>query len=197
MAASGRGVHGIYPSIGRHSAQSGSHEGLGRDSSKTNLASLLSTLMKLDDCSTDESIDFAAYVVWQLMTDNETSQIFKAPPGFLQDGIQAWEKSSKESKVFDLDICRKMERQHRYDYDLVYTDKEYFGLAPHRRGYEGLVMTVIGGCKELVLLRRKSSGEDTWYQYVSKVSTHDWTKNKIKTVRDMGNDLEEVRFDIR
>ncbi|CAF3537035.1 unnamed protein product [Fusarium graminearum] len=197
MAASGRGVHDIYPSIGRHSAQSGSHEGLGRDSSKTNLAALLSTLMRLDDCPTDDGLSFAAYVAWRLMTENETSEIFKAPPDFLQDGIQAWEKSSKESEVFDLDICRKMESHHRYDYDLVCTEKGYFGLAPSREGGEGLVVTVVGGCKQLVLLRRKSSGENTWYEYVSQAYMYGWTKDKIKTVEDLGGDLEEVRFEIR
>ncbi|QPC78184.1 hypothetical protein HYE68_008936 [Fusarium pseudograminearum] len=197
VAASGRGVYDPSPTIGRHSAQSGSDEDLGKGYSRTNLAALLNTLMELHDCPTDDDMSSAAYVAWRLITDNETSEISKAPLDLLQDGIQAWEKSSKESDVFDLDICSKMECRHRYDYDLVYTDKGYFGLAPRRDGDEGLVVTLIGGCKDLVLLRRKASGGDTWYEYVSKVYMYGWTKDKIKTVEDLGDDLEEVRFEIR
>ncbi|KAM0371694.1 hypothetical protein ACHAPZ_010216 [Fusarium culmorum] len=197
MAALGRGVYDTSPSIGRHSPQPGSHGIVGRDFSKTNLAFMLIILMKLHDSSAEESMIFATYVLWQLTTDNETSEIVKAPPDSLRDGTQAWEKPSQVSEFVDLDICRKMESRHRYGYDLVYTEKGYFGLAPHRGGDEGLVVTVVGGCRDLVLLRRKSSGGDTWYEYVSKVYMYGWTKDKIKTVADLGDDLEKIRFEIR
>ncbi|GKU22713.1 unnamed protein product [Fusarium langsethiae] len=140
---------------------------------------------------------FAAYVVWQLMLDNDTSEIFKAPPDFLQDGIKAWERSSQERINFDLAICKKMANRHRCRYDLVYTEKGHFGRALRREGDEDLVVTVVGGCEDLVLLRKSSIGGDTRYEYFSKVWMYGWTKHKIKTVEDLGDNLEEVRLEIR
>ncbi|GKU16491.1 unnamed protein product, partial [Fusarium langsethiae] len=177
--------------------QSGSHEDLGRTYSRTNVAALLNTLMDLHDCSTEEGMGFAAYVVWQLMLDNDTSEIFKAPPDFLQDGIKAWERSSQERINFDLAICKKMANRHRCRYDLVYTEKGHFGRALRREGDEDLVVTVVGGCEDLVLLRKSSIGGDTRYEYFSKVWMYGWTKHKIKTVEDLGDNLEEVRLEIR
>ncbi|OBS20375.1 hypothetical protein FPOA_06748 [Fusarium poae] len=176
---------------------SGSQEDFEKGSVGTNLAALLRTLMSLGDCSADESMNFEAYVAWKLMMDNDTSEIFRAPPDSLQDRIGAWKTSSKELPDFDLSVCKNMERLHCYGYDLVYTEKGHFGLAPSREGNEGLVLAVVGGCRDLVLLRRKSSDQDTWYEYVSQVYMYGWTKDKIRTVEDLGGDLKEVRFEIR
>ncbi|RGP71794.1 ankyrin repeat [Fusarium sporotrichioides] len=197
VAGLGRSIYGLSPSIGNPSVQSGSHEDLGKSYSRTNLAALLRTLMTLDGCSANEEMNFATYVAWQLMTDNGTSQSFKTPPDFLRVGIETWRQLSHELANFDLAVCKNMESQHRYEYDLVYTKKGHFGLAPSLEGEEGLLMTVIGGCKDLVLLRRKGSSKDTWYEYVSKVYMYDWTKDKIKTSQDLGDDLKQVRFEIR
>ncbi|XEV04947.1 hypothetical protein FSHL1_010234 [Fusarium sambucinum] len=192
-----RGVYDPSPDIGKQGVQFCTREETENGFSTTNIAALLSTLMNLGGCSTDKTMKFVAYVVWQLMADNDISEILKAPPEFLQDEIEACERSSNEQADFDIAICNDMERRHHYYHDLIYTDKGYFGLALNGEVCEDLVVTIVGGCPDLVLLRRKSRDDDTWYEYVSKVYMNGWTTDKVKIVDDLGDDLEEVRFEIR
>ncbi|KAF5609187.1 ankyrin repeat domain-containing protein [Fusarium pseudoanthophilum] len=99
MADLGRGVYDPSPGIGKHRV-SGSDEKPEETFSKTNLATLLSTLMRLQDISTDEKMKFAAYVASHLMIDNKVSEMFNMPPDYFRDAIEACNLLLKEVAGF-------------------------------------------------------------------------------------------------
>ncbi|KAF9767760.1 hypothetical protein IL306_015030 [Fusarium sp. DS 682] len=197
LAKLGRGIYSLYPIIGARDVQPQVQDPAAGAFSGTNLASLLDTIMKLGSTSIDEKLDFAGYLAWQLQMDNETPEVFRTAPLYLKHRVEIWEGVSQQQTDFDLAICMKMESQHQFRKSLVYTEKGYFRLAPIRGGAEDLVVALIGGCEELVLLRKRSADNETWYEYVSKFYMYDWTEDKIKKLEDIGGGLEVVRLDIR
>jgi hypothetical protein len=62
-----------------------------------------------------------------------------------------------------------MENDLRYSRDLVLTRNGYFGLTNQNEAEEGLLIALVGGARDLVLLREKTEGDVTWYEFVDRI----------------------------
>ncbi|KAI0417203.1 hypothetical protein F5X98DRAFT_375068 [Xylaria grammica] len=93
-----------------------------------------------------EDVWSAAFLAWKLHDDPDTLEMSKHQPVYLQSFVADWgtkmtgtktgktkkketEKSSSRNRrgewarYVELDICRQMEDDHRYERDIIYTEK--------------------------------------------------------------------------
>ncbi|KAK8052597.1 hypothetical protein PG993_003982 [Apiospora rasikravindrae] len=163
---------------------------------ETNLQALLATLL---DGSTMTAVDFEAFLACKVSKDSDTTNndASKHLPSHLQSPVASWNARSQESKIFDHDVCRNMERQHRLGAQLVYTENGYFGLSPEGEVDRGMVVAVVGRAFSLTVLKRRTDGRDVWYERCNRVSLYGWDKQKFKTLQDIDEHAEVVRLQIR
>lgn len=138
----------------------------------------------------------AAFLAWKLSTDSDIPACSRQAPRSLQGMIDLWEARSEARDDFDLDICHNMEDKVRYDRDLVYTHSGYFGLTNKGEAEEGLWVAVVGGSMDLVLLREKRSGGDTWYEFVDRIYLN-YYGAKVEKLEDMRGNTTIQRLEIR
>ncbi|KAK7955616.1 uncharacterized protein PG986_004838 [Apiospora aurea] len=91
-----------------------------------------------------------------------------------------------------------MERQHRLDAQLLYTENGYLGLSPEGEvSEEGMVVAVVGRAFSLTVLQRRTDGRDAWYERCNRVVFYGWDKGKIKNLQELDEHSEVVRLQIR
>ncbi|GAW21450.1 hypothetical protein ANO14919_109690 [Xylariales sp. No.14919] len=90
-----------------------------------------------------------------------------------------------------------MEDDHRYERDIVYTEKGLFGLTAMIAAEEGTVVALIGGMRDLQLLRRRTASEEIWYELVDVVATYGWAKENVTKLEHLGKNLTPTRLKIR
>ncbi|KAK6949552.1 hypothetical protein Daesc_009635 [Daldinia eschscholtzii] len=189
----GRGIYDLYPSIEKKVGGASETTGTGMTIGQA----LLTALLFNDREYPGNDIDIVSFLAWKLLNDDKTPSKSKHAPAFLQSYIASWDDRSRECKDFDLSICRRMEKSHSYDMDIVYTEKGYFGVTYVGGAEDGMVVALIGGCSQLSLLREKSDSQNIWYENVAFVCYYGWTDDNIKKLEDIENGLEPERLEIR
>ncbi|KAK8120000.1 uncharacterized protein PG998_004626 [Apiospora kogelbergensis] len=165
-----RGIHDLYPFVGRSSPDAGTTENESQPRQNTYGGALLGAI--LGSC-------------------------LQIPPSYLQSRVAAWNARSRESNTFDLDVCRCMEREHMYDWNLIYTEKGRIGLSIGPRAGVDMEVTLMGDARYLIALRKHTEGSDEWYERGGEVFFYGWNEQNIQTLQDIDEDAEVVRLELR
>ncbi|KAK7957654.1 hypothetical protein PG988_012502 [Apiospora saccharicola] len=193
MSRSLRGVYDLYPSAGKiHNNKGEEEKKTGRrcpTRRKTNGEALLAATLKSyggDESTREEDADVEAFLAWKLSSR-----------------VAAWDARSRNApKTFDLDVCRRMERRHRFGRHLVYTEKGYLGVSDNAEVGEGMAVVVLGAAFDLTVLKKRETPEEEgdaecYYERVGSVFLYGWDKQSITTLEYIDENAEVVRLEIR
>ncbi|KAK8129103.1 hypothetical protein PG984_010211 [Apiospora sp. TS-2023a] len=218
MSRSRRGVYDLYPSAGKIQNNKGEKKKKGRrcpTRRKTNGEALLAAMLKSyggDESTREVDADMEAFLAWKLSrweddgiipVDHDHIISQQPPPTHLQSRVAAWDARSRNApKTFDLDVCRRMERRHRFGRHLVYTEKGYLGISDTAEVGEGMAVVVLGAAHDLTVLKKRKTQEEEgdaecYYERVGSVFLYGWDKQRITTLEDIDGNAEVARLEIR
>ncbi|KAK6827193.1 heterokaryon incompatibility protein-domain-containing protein [Apiospora arundinis] len=200
MAKLHRGIYDLYPSVGRPDLNVANAEGENQSPKETNGDALLAAIFE-GGISPKDKLYFGSYLAWKILKDGDIpgDGISKSPPPYLKTRVASWNAKSQESIAFNLDVCRSMERKHRYDWNLSYTGKGYIGLSEGPAPCENTVVALIGDSRHLIMLKKHKQGPDEWYEKAGAIFLYGWNEQTIKTneLKDIDENAEVVRLEIR
>ncbi|KAK7996380.1 Delta-aminolevulinic acid dehydratase [Apiospora arundinis] len=200
MAKLHRGIYDLYPSVGRPDLDVANPGGENQYPKETNGDALLAAIFE-GGISPKDKLYFGSYLAWKILQDGDITGdgISKSPPPYLKTCVASWNAKSQESIAFNLDVCRSMERKHRYDWNLSYTEKGYIGLSKGPAPCESTVVALIGGSKHLIMLKKHVQDPDEWYEKAGAIFLYGWNEQTIKTneLKDIDENAEVVRLEIR
>ncbi|KAK7926467.1 hypothetical protein PG985_003465 [Apiospora marii] len=182
-----RGVYDLYPSTGK------SNEDKTPDRQETtNGQALLATILNWDGQPPRQEDYFGSFLASKISRDGDIpdDDMSKHPPSYLQNRVAAWNARSLESKTYDLEVCRSMERLHRYGCHLVYTGKDYLGISEGTSVGEDLLVALVAGAGNLAMLRKRTDDVDEWYERCGQVWLYGWDVERIKSLEDIGENAE-------
>lgn len=162
----------------------------------TNGQVMLKALFESWGSNLKEDTDFAAFLAWKLAKDEEAPDFCKRPPVHLSRALEDWEARSKVRKDFDLDICQRMENRMRYDRDLVYTEKGYFGLTNGGEAEEDMKVALVGGDHYFSLLEEICDDQESWYEYVDRIHMPHVTK-EVQRLEQLDKNAKVERLELR
>lgn len=193
-----RGVHDLYPFVGRSSPDAGTTENESQPRQNTYGGALLGAILRYD-LSSESQLYFGSYLAWKISQDDDIpgDHVSKSPPSYLQSRVAAWNARSQESNTFDLDVCRSMERKHMYGWNLIYTEKGRIGLSNGPRASVDMEVVLMGDACYLIALRKHTQGPDEWYERGNQVFFYGWNEQNIQTLQDIDEDGEVVRLELR
>ncbi|KAJ3567559.1 hypothetical protein NPX13_g6723 [Xylaria arbuscula] len=163
--------------IGRRRAIKNHYKRRGsRPGQNTNLHAFLATIFHRSLWLVKPDGDIAAYFAWKLSVDNnELPRFAKRPPRNFQGLINGWRNASRRRPDYDFETRYKIERGAaghnsryitNYQYVFVLTENGYMGIANCNTTEKGMLIALIGGCYDLVTLRRSVEG---WYELVDRI----------------------------
>ncbi|KAK8867293.1 hypothetical protein PGQ11_005871 [Apiospora arundinis] len=189
MAKLHRGIYDLYPSVSNSQSPR-----------ETNGDALLAAIFE-GDISPETKLYFGSYLAWNISQDGDIlgDGISRSPPPYIKTRAAAWNARSQESNTSDLDVRRSMERKHRYDWNLIYTEQGYIGLSYGSRPCENTVVTLVGESNHLIMLKKHKQGPDEWYENAGAIFLYGWNEQTIKTneLKDIDENAKVVRLEIR
>lgn len=189
-----RGVYDPYPSAGKPDG-----DRCRSRQKRTNGQARLGAVLGWNVESLGEERYFGSFLASKLSRDDDIpdGDISKQPPSYFQSRVTAWNARSLESNTYDLDVCRSMESRQLYGGHVVYTEKGYLGISADDNVGEGMVVAVVGGARNLAVLRERTEGADEWYERCGQAFLFGWDEQRIKTLKDIDGNAEVAKLEIR
>lgn len=190
LSARGRGIFDRY--VDKFQDGSPTHP------RRSNGAAALSIILDRDDFSETEEAQLTSYLAWRLSNYEEIPPELRHVPTYLVSGVSSWRALSQTSRRdFDLDICRKMDLQLRYDTDLILTERGFIGLTHSGEAKVGMSIFLTGHTFHMCLLEEKSEGPDKrYYEYVDLVRLAMPSMN-LRRLEQIAPDAVVERLEIR
>ncbi|KAL4724248.1 hypothetical protein ACLX1H_008861 [Fusarium chlamydosporum] len=176
IAKQGRGMYDTYPIGGKFDSDKNDTPALEGDEhlipNNTNAMAMFSTIVDFQDQSavennTPETLHrlLIGYLTWLLSAGNETPN---EQPSYAQQASKVWSSTYNDTADFSdsfFSNLQLIEGMLRYDRDLVYTEKGYFGLTNGGEAEEGMSVAMFSRDNEFRLLRER----EMFYEFVDTV----------------------------
>ena len=134
------------------------------------------------------------FLAWKISIDEDLPKQAREIPSEYEPSIQEWTKSSSTQYDYDFSICKSMERDLRHSYDLVYTEKGWFALTNLHGTEPHLVVAILGGARDIALLRERKTPAERWYYYIDRLFMPDLGRiEKLEQVINY-NKVERLRI---
>ncbi|KAF4452507.1 hypothetical protein F53441_4668 [Fusarium austroafricanum] len=159
-----------------------------------NASTVSSASGHLDDCLStgEDSLTptqfyqmMIGYLTWSLSQDDKAPKQSAQVPGYAQRASDEWASMasySKDAGDFTLRSLEIMEDMLRYDQDLIYNEKGYFGLTNGGEAEKGMLIAKIDDANDLRLLK-KGEGGGEYYEYVDRVFLN-FLPSQVKAIQD-------------
>lgn len=200
----GKGIYDTYPAGAKLESDRNDTPGLdGHDHlipSNTNALAMFTTLMDFENqpaAGNDMTPEthhqlLIGYLTWLLSKGQKT---LNQVPSYAQQASKVWSSASNDTANFSdflFSNLQLMESMLRYDIDLLYTEKGYFGLTNSGEAEEGMPVAMISYDNEFRLLREK----EMFYEFVDTVFFN-FLDEEFSEPEDIYQDLQLRRLELR
>jgi ankyrin repeat protein len=186
LASLGHDVFGTYPDPMHNSTET------------LYLDLLWRTLQWNEDQHGEPHVDILGFLAWNITSRDASPSSYEDLPKRLQQRVRRCEQLAGQSQHYELKIHDELEQRLQCPADLIVTEKGFLGIASSGAVEEDMVIALLGGARELSLLRerRDSGAGDAWYEYVDKMFMDHW-RGPVESLEDVEGDAVIRRLEIR
>lgn len=140
--------------------------------SKSKLNALWDTISP----ETPERSKILDFLAWKISDDQDIPAQARNLPAIYESSAREWTSLSSTQGDYDFAIYKAIESKLRHSYDLVYTEKGRFALTNLHGTEPRLVVAILGGARDVALLRERKEAGERWYCYMDRLYMPDLEK---------------------